>query len=137
MAVHESFGSVVAYVVDVSLVKGEPRVHRVTAGVHANRVVNPLSAEAQIQGGCVFGLSMTKPGFAIEIENGVVKNSNFPDYPPPRMPDAPVVDVFFVPSNDNPTGLGEPGTPTIAPAVANALFRLTGKRQRQLPFVLT
>jgi isoquinoline 1-oxidoreductase beta subunit len=137
VAVHESFGSVVAYVVDVSLVKGEPRVHRVTAGVHANRVVNPLSAEAQIQGGCVFGLSMTKPGFAIEIENGVVKNSNFPDYPPPRMPDAPVVDVFFVPSNDNPTGLGEPGTPTIAPAVANALFRLTGKRQRQLPFVLT
>ena len=136
VAVHESFGSVVAYVVDVSLVKGEPRVHRVTAGVHANRVVNPLSAEAQIQGGCVFGLSMTKPGFAIEIENGVVKNSNFPDYPPPRMPDAPVVDVFFVPSNDNPTGLGEPGTPTIAPAVANALFRLTGKRQRQLPFVL-
>lgn len=137
VAVHESFGSVVAYVVEVSLVKGEPRVHRVTAGVHANRVVNPLSAEAQIQGGCVFGLSMTKPGFAIEIENGVVKNSNFPDYPPPRMPDAPVVDVFFVPSNDNPTGLGEPGTPTIAPAVANALFRLTGKRQRQLPFVLT
>nr|WP_315592502.1 xanthine dehydrogenase family protein molybdopterin-binding subunit [uncultured Cupriavidus sp.] len=136
VAVHESFGSVVAYVVDVSVVKGEPRVHRVTAGVHANRVVNPLSAEAQIQGGCVFGLSMTRPGFAIEIENGVVKNSNFPDYPPPRMPDAPVVDVFFVPSNDNPTGLGEPGTPAIAPAVANALFRLTGKRQRQLPFVM-
>lgn len=135
VAVHESFGSVVAYVVDVSMVKGEPRVHRVTAGVHANRVVNPLTAEAQIQGGCVFGLSMIKPGFAIEMENGMVKNSNFPDYPPPRMPDAPVVDVFFVPSNDNPTGLGEPGTPGIAPAVANAVFRLTGKRQRQLPFV--
>ncbi|MWL86429.1 xanthine dehydrogenase family protein molybdopterin-binding subunit [Cupriavidus sp. SW-Y-13] len=137
VAVHESFGSVVAYVVDVSLVKGEPRVHRVTAGVHANRVVNPLGAEAQIQGGCIFGLAMTRPGFAIEIENGAVKNSNFPDYPPPRMPDAPMVDVFFVPSDDNPTGLGEPGTPGIAPAVANALFRLTGQRQRQLPFVLT
>lgn len=136
VAVHESFGSVVAYVVDVSVVKSEPRVHRVTAGVHANRVVNPLSAEAQIQGGCVFGLSMTRPGFAIEIENGAVKNSNFPDYPPPRMPDAPQVDVFFVPSQDNPTGLGEPGVPAIAPAVANALFRLTGKRQRQLPFVV-
>ncbi|MCA3188129.1 MAG: xanthine dehydrogenase family protein molybdopterin-binding subunit [Cupriavidus sp.] len=135
VAVHESFGSVVAYVVDVSMAKGEPRVHRVTAGVHANRVVNPLTAEAQIQGGCVFGLSMIKPGFAIEMENGMVKNSNFPDYPPPRMPDAPVVDVFFVPSNDNPTGLGEPGTPGIATAVANAVFRLTGKRQRQLPFV--
>ncbi|SPK73276.1 putative Isoquinoline 1-oxidoreductase subunit beta (Large chain) (IorB) [Cupriavidus taiwanensis] len=136
VAVHESFSTVVAYVVDVSLVKGEPRVHRVTAGVHANRVVNPLSAEAQIQGACVFGLAMTRPGFAIEIENGAVKNSNFPDFPPPRITDAPVVDVFFVPSQDNPTGLGEPGVPPIAPAVANALFTLTGKRQRQLPFVL-
>ncbi|MBB3008600.1 xanthine dehydrogenase family protein molybdopterin-binding subunit [Cupriavidus alkaliphilus] len=136
VAVHESFSTVVAYVVDVSLVKGEPRVHRVTAGVHANRVVNPLSAEAQIQGACVFGLAMTRPGFAIEIENGAVKNSNFPDYPPPRITDAPVVDVFFVPSQDNPTGLGEPGVPPIAPAVANALFTLTGKRQRQLPFVM-
>jgi isoquinoline 1-oxidoreductase beta subunit len=84
VAVHESFGSVVAYVVDVSIEKGQPKVHRVTAGVHANRVVNPLTAEAQVQGGCVFGISMTKPGFAIEIENGVVKNSNFPDYPPPH-----------------------------------------------------
>lgn len=136
VAVHESFGSVVAYVAEVSLDKGEPRVHRVTAGVHANRVVNPMSAEAQIQGACVFGLAMTKPGFAIEIENGVVKNSNFPDYPPPRITDAPVVDVFFVPSQDNPSGLGEPGVPAIAPAMANALYRLTGKRQRQLPFVL-
>jgi isoquinoline 1-oxidoreductase beta subunit len=136
VAVHESFNTVVAYVVDVSVVKGEPRVHRVTAGVHANRVVNPMSAEAQIQGACIFGLAMTKPGFAIEIENGAVKNSNFPDYPPPRITDAPVVDVFFVPSQENPTGLGEPGVPPIAPAVANALFTLTGKRQRQLPFVM-
>ena len=136
VAVHESFGSVVAYVVDVSLDNGQPRVHRVTAGVHANRVVNPMSAEAQVQGGCVFGLGMTQPGFAIEIENGAVKNSNFTDFPPARMPQAPVVDVFFVPSQDKPTGLGEPGVPAIAPAVANALFRLTGKRQRQLPFVM-
>jgi isoquinoline 1-oxidoreductase beta subunit len=136
VAVHESFNSVVAHVAEVSLVKGQPRVHRVTAGVHANRVVNPLSAEAQIQGACIFGLAMTRPGFAIEMENGVVKNSNFPDYPPPRITDAPVVDVFFVPSQDPPTGLGEPGVPPIAPAVANALFVLTGKRQRQLPFVL-
>ncbi len=137
VAVHESFGSVVAYVVEVSVAKGEPHVHRVTAGVHANRVVNPLSAEAQVQGACVFGLAMTRPGFAIDIENGVVKNSNFPDYPVPRITDSPPVDVFFVPSQDPPTGLGEPGTPAIAPAVANALFTLTGKRQRQLPFVLS
>ncbi|KWR87472.1 xanthine dehydrogenase family protein molybdopterin-binding subunit [Cupriavidus sp. IDO] len=136
VALHESFDTAVAYVVEVSVVKGEPRVHRVTAGVHANRVVNPMSAEAQIQGACVFGLAMIKPGFALDIENGAVKNSNFPDYPPPRITDAPVVEVFFVPSQDNPTGLGEPGVPPIAPAVANALFTLTGKRQRQLPFVM-
>ncbi|QET04341.1 xanthine dehydrogenase family protein molybdopterin-binding subunit [Cupriavidus pauculus] len=136
VAVHESFGTVVAYVVDVSVVKGEARVHRVTAGVHCNRVVNPLTAEAQVQGACIFGLSMIRPGFAIEMENGVVKNSNFPDYPPPRMPDAPPIDVFFVPSEDPPAGLGEPGVPPLAPAVANAVFRLTGKRQRQTPFVL-
>jgi isoquinoline 1-oxidoreductase beta subunit len=135
VAVHQSFDSAVAYVAEVSLHKGQPRVHRVTAGVHANRVINPLSAQAQIQGGCVFGLAMTRPGFAIEIENGAVKNSNFTDFPPPRINDVPVVDVFFVPSQDPPTGLGEPGVPPIAPAVANALFRLNGKRQRQLPFV--
>ncbi|PWK37841.1 xanthine dehydrogenase family protein molybdopterin-binding subunit [Cupriavidus plantarum] len=136
VALHESFGTVVAYVVEVSVSKGEARVHRVTAGVHCNRVVNPLTAEAQIQGACIFGLSMLRPGFAIEIENGVVRNSNFPDYPPPRMPDAPRIDVFFVPSEDAPAGLGEPGVPPLAPAVANAVFRLTGKRQRQTPFVL-
>lgn len=136
VAVHESFDSAVAYVAEVSLAKGQPRVHRVTAGVHANRIVNPLSAQAQIQGGCVFGLAMIRPGFAIEIENGAAKNSNFTDFEPPRIGDAPVVDVHFVPSEDPPTGLGEPGVPPIAPAVANALFRLTGTRQRQLPFVL-
>jgi isoquinoline 1-oxidoreductase beta subunit len=135
VAVHQSFDSAVAYVAEVSLAKGQPRVHRVTAGVHANRVVNPLSAQAQIEGGCVFGLAMIGPGFAIEIENGAAKNSNFTDFPPPRINDVPVVDVFFVPSQDPPTGLGEPGVPPIAPAVANALFRLNGKRQRQLPFM--
>ncbi|QUP56116.1 molybdopterin-dependent oxidoreductase (plasmid) [Ralstonia syzygii] len=134
VAVHESFNSVVAYVVEVSIDQGKPRVHRVTAGVHANRVINPMGAQAQIQGGCVFGLAMIAPGFAIEIENGATKNSNFTDFPPVRMPDAPPVDVFFVPSDDNPTGLGEPGVPPIAPAVANAVFALTGKRLRKLPF---
>ncbi|MDB0568899.1 molybdopterin cofactor-binding domain-containing protein [Ralstonia solanacearum] len=134
VAVHESFESVVAYVVVVSIDQGRPRVHRVTAGVHANRVINPLGAQAQIQGGCVFGLAMIAPGFAIEIENGATRNSNFTDFPPVRMPDAPPVDVFFVPSEDNPTGLGEPGVPPIAPAVANAVFTLTGKRLRKLPF---
>ncbi|MBN9204813.1 xanthine dehydrogenase family protein molybdopterin-binding subunit [Methylibium petroleiphilum] len=134
VAVHESFGSVVAYVVDVSLVDGRPKVHAVTAGVHANQVVNPTAAEAQIQGGAVFGLSMIQPGFAITLKDGVVEQSQFSDFAPPRITDAPPVTVHFVPSNDPPTGLGEPGVPPIAPAVANAVAALTGKRLRKLPF---
>ncbi|WP_295636938.1 xanthine dehydrogenase family protein molybdopterin-binding subunit [uncultured Methylibium sp.] len=134
VAVHESFGSVVAYVVDVSVVDGRPKVHAVTAGVHANQVVNPVAAEAQIQGGVVFGIGMTQPGFAITLKDGVVEQSQFSDYSPPRMPDAPVVAVHFVPSTEPPTGLGEPGVPPIAPAIANAVAALTGKRLRKLPF---
>jgi isoquinoline 1-oxidoreductase subunit beta len=136
VAVHESFGSVVAYVVDVSVVEGVPKVHAVTAGVHANQVVNPLAARAQIEGGVVFGLAMTRPGFAITLKDGVVEQSQFSDYPPPRITDAPPVAVHFVPSTDAPTGLGEPGVPAIAPAVANAVAALTGKRLRALPFDL-
>lgn len=134
VAVHESFGSVVAYVVDVSLDDGRPKLHAVTAGVHANQVVNPGAAEAQIQGGAVFGLGMLQPGFAITLKDGVVEQSQFSDYTPPRMADAPAVAVHFVPSHEPPTGLGEPGVPPIAPAVANALAALTGKRLRRLPF---
>ncbi len=138
VAVHESFGSVVAYVVDVSLEGGRPKLHRVTAGVHANQVVNPLAAEAQIQGGAIFGLAMTMPGFEITLKDGVVQQSQFTDYPPPRITDASaLVAVHFVPSNDPPTGLGEPGVPPIAPAVANAIATLTGRRLRTLPFDLS
>ena len=131
---HESFGTVVAHVVDVSIENGRPKIHRVTAGVNANRIVNPMTAEAQIQGGAVFGIGMTLPGFAITLMNGRVEQTQFTDYPPPRMPDAPPVDVFFVKSEDPPTGLGEPGVPSIAPAIANAVLALTGKRLRKLPF---
>ncbi len=134
VAVHESFGSVVAYVVDVSMVEGAPKVHAVTAGVHANQVVNPTASIAQIQGGVVFGLGMTLPGFEITLKDGVVEQSQFSDYPPPRITNVPTVAVHFVPSNDPPTGLGEPGVPAIAPAVANAVAALTGQRMRKLPF---
>lgn len=137
VAVHESFGSVVAYVVDVSIEDDQPKVHQVTAGVHANQIVNPTAAEAQIQGGAVFGLSMTLPGFAITLKDGVVQQSQFSDFPPIRITQAPPVAVHFVPSTDAPTGLGEPGVPAIAPAVANAVAALTGKRLRKLPFDLT
>ena len=134
VAVHESFGSVVAYVVEVSMEGGKPKVHQVTAGVHANQIVNPLAAVAQIQGGAVFGLSMTQPGFAITLKDGIVEQSQFSDYPPPRITDVPTVAVHFVPSHDAPTGLGEPGVPALAPAIANAVAALTGKRLRKLPF---
>jgi len=134
VAVHESFGSVVAYVADGSLDDGKPKVHAVTAGVHANQVVNPSAAEAQIQGGAVYGLAMLQPGYAITLKDGVVEQSQFSDYPPLRLPDAPPVAVHFVSSHEPPTGLGEPGVPPIAPAVANAVAALTGKRLRRLPF---
>ena len=137
VAVHESFGSVVAYVVDVSIEDGRPRVHAATAGVHANQVVNPLAAEAQIQGAAQFGLAMTQPGFEITLKDGVVQQSQFTDYTPPRITEAIAVAVHFVPSQDAPTGLGEPGVPPIAPAIANAVAALTGKRLRALPFDLT
>ncbi|MDO9314689.1 MAG: molybdopterin-dependent oxidoreductase [Burkholderiaceae bacterium] len=136
VAMHESFNSAVAYVVDVSIEDGQAKVHQVTAGVHANQIVNPTAAEAQIQGGAVFGLSMTVPGFAITLKDGVVQQSQFSDYPPIRITQAPPVAVHFVPSTDAPTGLGEPGVPPIAPAVANAVAALTGKRLRKLPFDL-
>lgn len=136
VAMHESFNSAVAYVVVVSIEDGQPKVHRVTAGVHANQIVNPTAAEAQIQGGAVFGLGMTLPGFAITLKDGVVEQSQFSDFAPIRITHAPPVAVHFVPSTDAPTGLGEPGVPPIAPAVANAVAALTGKRLRKLPFDL-
>jgi isoquinoline 1-oxidoreductase beta subunit len=137
VAAHESFGSVVAYVVDVSIEDGRPKVHRATAGVHANQVVNPTAAQAQIQGAAVFGLAMTQPGFEITFKDGVVQQSQYSDYTPPRMSEAFPVDVHFVPSHDRPTGLGEPGVPPIAPAIANAVAALTGKRLRTLPLDLS
>jgi isoquinoline 1-oxidoreductase beta subunit len=137
VAVHESFGTVVAYVVEASMVNGAPKLHKVTAGVHCNQPVNPLSIEAQVQGAALMGLGTTMPGAAITLKDGVVEQSNFGDYVVARHSDMPQVEVHVVPSNDPPTGLGEPGLPPLAPALANAVFRLTGKRLRKLPFDLT
>jgi isoquinoline 1-oxidoreductase beta subunit len=136
VAVHESFGSVVAYVVEASLVDGVPKLHRAVAGVHCNQPVNPLSIEAQIQGAALMGLGMTLPGAAITLKDGVVEQQNFGDYVVARHHEMPQVEVHIVPSNEPPTGIGEPGLPPLAPAFANAVFRLTGKRLRKLPFDL-
>ncbi|HEX2531887.1 MAG TPA: xanthine dehydrogenase family protein molybdopterin-binding subunit [Burkholderiaceae bacterium] len=136
VAVHESFNSVVAYVVEASIRNGTPKLHRVTAAVHCNRAINPLSIEAQVQGAALMALGMTLPGAAITLKDGVVQQSNFNDYAVARMADIPQVDVYIVASDQPPTGMGEPGLPPLAPAFANALARLTGKRLRRLPFDL-
>jgi isoquinoline 1-oxidoreductase beta subunit len=136
VAVHESFESVVAYVVQASVEDGQPVLHRVTAGVHCNLAVNPRSVEAQVQGAAVMGLSMCLRGGAITLKDGVVTQSNFGDFAVPRITDTPDFDVHIVPSADAPTGMGEPGVPPLAPAFANAISRLTGKPLRRLPFTL-
>ncbi|CAG1017568.1 xanthine dehydrogenase YagR molybdenum-binding subunit [Burkholderiaceae bacterium] len=136
VAVHESFGSVVAYVVEASMADGQPVLHKVTAGVHCNIAVNPLAVEAQVQGAALMALSTTLPGAAITLKNGVVQQSSFADYTVARMSQMPRIEVHIVPSNDPPTGMGEPGLPPLAPAFANAIAQLTGKTLRELPFKL-
>ena len=135
VAVHESFSSVVAYVVEASVQQGRrPVLHRVTAGVHCNLAVNPRSVEAQVQGAAVMGLSMCLPGAAITLKDGEVQQSNFGEFTVARITDMPEFEVHTVSSADPPTGMGEPGLPPLAPAFANAIARLTGKPLRQLPF---
>jgi isoquinoline 1-oxidoreductase beta subunit len=136
VAVHESFNTVVAYVVEASIKDGRPRLHKAVAGVHCNLAVNPLSIAAQVEGAALMALGTTLPGAAITLKDGVVEQQNFSDYSVARMNDMPQVEVHIVPSQEPPTGLGEPGLPPLAPAFANALFRLTGKRLRKLPFDL-
>jgi isoquinoline 1-oxidoreductase beta subunit len=136
VALHESFNTVVAYVVEASVVDGSPKLHKVTAAVHCNLAVNPLTIEAQIQGAALMGLGTTLPGARITLKDGVVEQQNFGDYTVARMNDMPQIDVHIVPSREPPTGIGEPGLPPLAPALANAVFRLTGKRLRKLPFDL-
>ena len=135
LAVHESFNSVIGHVVDVSIEGGEIRVHRVWSAVDCGMVVNPEGAATQIEGAFAYGLSAALYG-QIKIKDGQILTSNFHDYPVVRMPKMPVMEVHFAKSELPPTGLGEPGLPAAAPAVANALFRLTGKRLRKLPFSL-
>ncbi|HEX9162163.1 MAG TPA: molybdopterin cofactor-binding domain-containing protein [Thermoanaerobaculia bacterium] len=124
-----------AQVAEVSVGKdGTPRVHRVTAAIDCGIAVNPDGVAAQVEGGVMFGLTAAMKD-AITIANGRVQQSNFNDYELLRIRDMPVVDVHIMPSDHLPTGTGEPPVPPIAPAVANALFALTGKRVRKLPIV--
>ncbi len=133
VAVHKSFNSYVAEVAEVSLVDGRVRVHKVWAAVDCGMVINPDGVRQQLESAIVYGLSAALHG-AITLDKGKVVQSNFHDYPPLRYSEMPQVEVHIVQSQEAPIGIGEPGTPPIAPAVANALFKLTGKRLRRLPF---
>jgi isoquinoline 1-oxidoreductase beta subunit len=136
IACHESFETGVACAVDVSIENNRPRIHRATIAVDAGLAVNPLTIESQCQGGLVFGVSQLMANGAITLKDGRVEQANFNTYTPPYIMDAPVVvDVHIVPSAERPTGCGEPPVPVIAPAVVNALARLTGRRYRSLPLV--
>jgi isoquinoline 1-oxidoreductase beta subunit len=136
IATHFSFDSYVGQVAEVSVDKtGAVRVHRVVCAVDCGQVVNPDSVKAQMEGGIIFGLTAALKG-EITLEAGRVKQRNFHDYEMLRINEAPEIEVHIMPSTENPTGVGEPGVPPVAPAVANAIFAATGKRVRKLPIRL-
>jgi isoquinoline 1-oxidoreductase subunit beta len=134
IAIVESFGSIVAHVIEASVKDdGTPKVHKVWAVADCGTTVSPVNGEAQVQGGIIMGLSAAI-GEEITLDKGAVVQSNFSDYPILKMADAPLmIDVHFIESDAPLGGLGEPGLPPAAPALANALFAATGKRVRQLP----
>jgi isoquinoline 1-oxidoreductase beta subunit len=136
VAVHESFGSVCAHVAEVGIENNAVRVYRVTSAIDCGTAVNPLTIDAQVQSAMVYGLSAALYG-RITLKDGRVEQGNYSDYPVLRINEMPEMSVQIVPSTAAPTGVGEPGTPPIAPAVANAVFALNGKRLRKLPFDLT
>ena len=134
VAIVESFKSIVAHVIEASVKEdGSPKVHKVTTVVDCGSTVNPLAARAQIEGGTIMGLS-SAIGEAITLDKGAVQQGNFTDYPILKMADAPPIhDIHFIESGALMGGIGEPGVPPAAPALANALFAVTGKRIRNLP----
>jgi isoquinoline 1-oxidoreductase beta subunit len=132
IAVHQTFGTIVAQVAEISIEAGQLVVHQVWATVDCGRAVNPRGIEAQCEGSIMFGLSALLYG-QIDIENGVPVQDNFDTYRLIRMNQAPPVDVAIIESGADLTGMGEPGVPPIAPAICSAIFALTGTRLRRLP----
>ena len=133
IATHFSFDSYVAQVVEASVEKdGTVRVHHVVCAVDCGRAINPDIVKAQMEGGIIFGLTAALKT-EITLEQGRVQQTNFHDYPMLRMFESPEIEVHIMPSEANPTGVGEPGVPPVASALANAIFAATGKRIRRLP----
>ena len=135
IALHESFGSIVAQVASVSMDSGMLRVHRVVCAIDCGIVVNPGIVAQQMEGAVVFGISAALYG-RIDIHDGVVQQRNFPQYGVLKLAESPQVETYFVSSAEPPRGVGEPGVPPVAPAVANALYALTGKRHRAMPLAI-
>lgn len=134
IAVHESFGSYVAEVAEVTIdADGSLKVDRVVCAVDCGLAINPDVIKAQMEGGIGFGLAAILKS-EITLDQGRVVQGNFGDYPPLRISEMPAIEVHIVPSAEKPTGVGEPGTPPIGPAVANAIHAAVGKRIRKLPF---
>jgi len=135
VAVHEAFGSLVAQVAEVSVENGRIRVRRVVCAIDCGLAVNPEAVVAQMESGVAFGLSAALHS-ALHLKDGRVVESNFHDYRVLRLNEMPAVEVHIVPSTEKMGGVGEPGVPPIAPAVANAVAALTGQRLRELPLTL-
>jgi CO/xanthine dehydrogenase Mo-binding subunit len=136
VAVHESFGTVVACVVEVTVQDEAIRVHRVVMAVDCGQVVNPDVVRSQLEGSAIFGLSAALKQ-QVTFEKGRVQQSNFHDFAPLRLNECPRIETHLLASTAAPTGIGEPGVPVMAPAVANAVYALTKKRLRTLPLALS
>ena len=134
VALHESFGSIVAQVVEASLADGRPIVRRVVCAADVGTVVHPGIVVQQMESAIVFGLSAALYG-RVDIVASVVQQTNFPNHPILTMAQTPRIETYLVASTNAPGGVGEPGTPPVAPALANALFALTGRRLRELPLL--
>ena len=127
------FGSYVAQVAEVSVAKdGRVRVKRVVCALDCGQMINPDTIKAQMEGGIIFGLTAALYG-EITLRDGRIEQGNFDNYQALRINEAPIIEVHMIDSQEEPGGIGEPGTAAIAPAVVNAIFALTGKRVRQLP----
>ncbi|WP_395680742.1 molybdopterin cofactor-binding domain-containing protein [Inquilinus sp.] len=136
VAVHQSFGTYVATVAEVSIKDGALKVDRVVAAVDCGIAVNPDVIHAQVEGSVGFALSVVLRN-KITLKDGEVEQANFDTYEPTRMSEMPKVEVHIVPSTEAPTGIGEPGVPGLAPAIGNAVFAATGQRLRSLPLDLS
>lgn len=135
IAVHPSFGSYAAQLVEASVSNGQIRVHRVVVAIDCGRIVNPDVVAMQMESGVIFGLTAALKG-DITIKDGAVQQGGFGDYSLLRLNESPAIEVHLVNSNEEPGGVGEPGVPPAAPALANAVFAATGQRLRDLPLKL-